>query len=372
MAMPDSTPVADALMIIASDRRRGAETFAVNLSNALRSHGHGSTVVALSGEGDPDSLRVERAGRSRWDPSGLARLVMSARRHDVVVGHGSSALLGGSIVAALARRPFVYRNIGDPTAWGDRRGATFRIGAPLRSAAAVAALYDVAGGELIRRYRLDSHRVRTIPNAASVDRFVVTTPAARSSARRSVDLDERLTWLGCVGALSEEKQVSVAIDLVGRNPGLGLVLAGEGPERANLERRAAERAPGRVVFLGSVGDVGRVYDSLDVLYLPSRTEGLPAVAIEAGLCGLPVIAAPVGGLPEIVVDGVTGVLVDPHDLDAVAESVAAVLAQRVSMGAAARRRVEERYSMTRVAHAWSALLEDVVSGRAGGRSTPGM
>lgn len=371
MTMPDSTFVVDALMVIASDRRRGAETFAVSLAGALDSHGHSSTVVAMTGAGGPDSLGVEVAGRSRWDSAGLARLVVAARRHDVVVGHGSSALLGGSIVAALAQRPFVYRNIGDPTTWGDRRGAGLRIGAPLRRASAVAALYEDARAQLIQRYGLAARHVRTIPNAADADRFVPTTAPGRDSARSALELDGSLTWLGCVGALSEEKQVSAAIDLVGRNPELGLVVAGDGPEREHLERQAAERAAGRVVFLGSVSDVGRVYAALDVLYLPSRTEGLPGVAIEAGLCGLPVVAAPVGGLPEIVVDALTGRLVDPHDLDAVAASVAEVVALRVPMGAAARRHVEERYSMTTVAAAWSALLDDVVSERCGGRSTRG-
>lgn len=371
MVVAYCAPVASALMIIASDQRRGAETFAVALSAALESAGHRSTTMAIRGYGGSSAIRVPVAGRSRWDPAGLVRLVAAARRHDVVVGHGSSALLGGYAVAALARRPFIYRNIGDPTTWGARRGADLRIGAPLRRAAAVAALYGEAGRELCLRYRLDPSRVRTIPNGASTERFEVTTPDARSAARERFGLQPGKSWLGCIGALSEEKRVGLAIELVGRDVDLGLVVAGDGPERDALARRANKVAPDRVLFLGSVDDIGPVYDALDVLYLPSRTEGLPAVAIEAALSGLPVVASPVGGLAEVVVDGHTGRLVDPTDLDAARAAVAEAIARRREFGASARGHVERLYSMDHVAREWGSLLDDIVSRRDGGRTRRG-
>lgn len=361
MVVAYCAPVASALMIIASDQRRGAETFAVALSAALEAAGHRSTTMAIRGYGGSSAIRVPVAGRSRWDPAGLVRLVAAARRHDVVVGHGSSALLGGYAVAALARRPFIYRNIGDPTTWGARRGADLRIGAPLRRAAAVAALYGEAGRELCLRYRLDPSRVRTIPNGASTERFEVTTPDARSAARERFGLQPGKSWLGCVGALSEEKRVHLAVDAVARNAGLGLVVAGDGPERDAVQRHADEVAAGRVVFLGSVSEIESVYEAIELLLLPSRTEGLPAVVIEASLCCVPVVAAPVGGLPEVVIDGVTGVLADPTDPGAFDRAVTDALSRSAELGAAARRHAAQRFSMESVSDAWSALIDDVTA-----------
>ena len=348
-------------MIIASDQRRGAETFAVALADALQSTGHTSTVVALCGNGGRDAVDVEVMGRSRWDPRGLVRLVRLAHVHDVVVGHGSSSLLNGAAVAAIARRPFVYRNIGDPSAWGARRGADLRIGAPLRRAAGVAALYDVARSELCRRYRLDPRRVRTIPNAVDVRRFTRVTAAERSARRSEWGLDPALRWVGCVGALSEEKRVHLAVDAVARNAGLGLVVAGDGPERVAVQRHADEVAAGRVVFLGSVSEIESVYEAIELLLLPSRTEGLPAVVIEASLCCVPVVAAPVGGLPEVVIDGVTGVLADPTDPGAFDRAVTDALSRSAELGAAARRHAAQRFSMESVSDAWSALIDDVTA-----------
>ena len=81
-----------------------------------------------------------------------------------------------------------------------------------------------------------------------------------------------------------------------------------------MRRLAAELAPGRVRFLGPVGRPRALLDQVDALVMPSRTEGLPAAAIEAGMVGLPVVGYAVGGMPEVVVDGTTGVLLDPGTL----------------------------------------------------------
>lgn len=369
------TWVTNALMIIASDHRRGAETFAVALSDELQMHEHRCTVVALRGDRRAEALPVPIIGSSRWDPIGMARLVALARRHEVVVGHGSSTLLNGSVASLFARRPFVYRNIGDPSVWGNRRCADLRIGLPLRGASAVAALYGEASQELCRRYRLDPARVRTIPNAVRADRFVPVDSGARASRRAELGLDADLRWVGFVGALSEEKRLHLAIDSIVRNPGLGLLVAGDGPDRAELEAHADRGAPGRVVFLGAVGDANVVYRAAELIVLPSRTEGLPAVVIEAGLCALPVVAAPVGGLAEIVVDGQTGRLVDPTDGSAFDAALWDCLDRADVVGRAARRHVEERFTLGPVAALWSELLQAVVSrpvsGLGGDRSTRG-
>lgn len=177
------------------------------------------------------------------------------RSHDVLVAHGSTALLHGAAASTLARRPFIYRNIGDPAAWGAVRGADLRIGLPLRRAAAVGALFPAAREHLISVYRLSPERVTTIPNA--VPTFDAPTSLARTAVRVEFGLsgldpgnesslgesgsgnaDERLSWVGFAGSLSEEKGVLSAIQAVGADAGLGLVVAGSGPQSAEAHELA--------------------------------------------------------------------------------------------------------------------------------------
>src|SRR5690606_34647656 len=107
---------------------------------------------------------IPALGSRRWDPAGLARLSVTVRSFDVLVAHGSSALLHGAVASALSRTPFVYRNIGDPASWGAVRAAQLRIGVPLRRAAAAVSLYGAAADFLGSRYRL-ARPVEVIPNA---------------------------------------------------------------------------------------------------------------------------------------------------------------------------------------------------------------
>lgn len=348
-----------AVHLVSSTDRRGAQVFASQLVEALGG-GPGHHLVAVA-PGRTGGLDVPTLGGRRADPAGLARLVRLVRGAQVLVAHGSSALLHGALASAAARRPFVYRNIGDPAAWGSVRGADLRIGAPLRRAAGVAAVYEGARGHLVRTYRLDPARVRTIPTGVP-DRPGPSS-GERERARVELGLDPALRWVAFVGALSAEKGVAAAVDAVAADAGLGLVVAGDGPEAAAARHSAGRVAPGRVRFLGSVPDPWTVMAAAEVLVLPSRTEGVPAVAIEAGLAGLPVVGTRVGGIPEVVEDGTTGVLVDDTRPATLAAALRRALDDAASLGGAAQRRCTERFTMEPVARAWARLLEDVVSGR---------
>jgi glycosyltransferase involved in cell wall biosynthesis len=125
-------------------------------------------------------------------------------------------------------------------------------------------------------------------------------------------------------------------------------------------------------LLGDRADVREVLAALDVFVLPSRTEGMSNALLEAMAMALPVVATAVGGTPEVIADGRSGLLVPPDDASALAAAIARVLADADlarRLGAAARQTVEERYgarSMVRRLEAVYAAVANVKDGAAGG------
>lgn len=354
-------PVTRVLHLIATDVRRGAEIFAYELAEHHRAAGHEVRVMAVEPTATGETLDVEVAGSSRRDPRGFARIVAAARGAEVVVSFGSTSLIAGAAAARLARRPFVYRNIGDPSVWGEAKFAQARIGAPVRTAAAVVALYPEARDVLVSRYRLDPSRVRVIPRGVPDDRFRPATHAERARARADLGLTDDRRWVGYVGALSSEKDPLAAVDLLGRLPDdVGLVMAGGGPMHDEVLERAAAYTD-RAVILGPLADVRPLFAAIDALVLTSRTEGIPGSVIEAGLSAVPTIATAVGGVPHVIQDGAGGRVVALDEPDAFAAAVVDVLGDRERFAVAAAERCRSMYSMSVVGRAWEGVLSDLTS-----------
>ena len=347
------------LQLIASDHRRGAETFAHQLAGELETLGHDVRVVAISGDGT--GLPVEIAGRSRRDLRGLRRIVDAARWSDVVVGAGSTTLLVGAGAAKSARRPFVYRSIGDPSIWGQVPLADLRVGLPARSAARIVTVFPEATETFRRRYRVPTSRLTTITNGVPAAPFHPAVRQDTAAARARLGLAPGRRWVGLVGALSPEKDPLLALRALSRlDDEVGLVVAGGGSLDDEV-RMAASELGDRVRLLGVTDDIGSVYASIDVLVLPSRTEGVPAVAIEAALCGLPVVATAVGGVPGVVVDRSTGRLLHEPDDAELAAALTDAFDHREQWGEAARRHALDRFTMDVVGRRWDELLRTVLA-----------
>ena len=354
------SPVRRVLHLVSSADRRGAQVFATQLVAELGgSPTHELVAIAPATTGQP--LAIATLGDRRTDAAGMLRLVAGLRDSRLLVAHGSSALLHATLAGALTGRPFIYRNIGDPSAWGAVRASELRIGLPLRRAAAVAALYPGARHHLIDAYRLRPERVTTISNA--VPSLRAPSPAQRASAKGALSLVSQLEWVGFMGALSEEKGVLAAVEAVRRDRGLGMVVAGDGPQAPRLAELVETELPtedrARFRLLGVVEDPRTVLDAVEVLIIPSRTEGVPAVAIEAGLSGVPVVATDVGGVGEVVIDDLTGVLVPDASPEALGAGLRRALGGRDELGAEARRHCEQHFTMPQVAAEWSALIDRV-------------
>lgn len=138
-----------------------------------------------------------------------------------------------------------------------------------------------------------------------------------------------------------------------------LVLVGEGPDRPGAHALAVDLGIGnRVDFRGPQDDVEKVLPSADVFVLPSEYESFGLAALEAMACGVPVVASKTGGLPEVVEDGVTGVLCGVGDVDALAKAMSDLLTNKpraIAMGRASRRRAEDLFSLGQVLPAYEDL-----------------
>jgi N-acetyl-alpha-D-glucosaminyl L-malate synthase BshA len=143
-----------------------------------------------------------------------------------------------------------------------------------------------------------------------------------------------------------------------------LVLVGDGPDLAKVSRLTQDLKLGQdVVALGEQDQVVPLLSVADLFLLPSQQESFGLAALEAMACGVPVIASRVGGLPEVIDDGVDGYLKDPEDLQGMAEQALTVLADaklHERLAAAARRKVEEKFSADRVVPQYEAFYREVL------------
>lgn len=340
-----------ALHVVTSTQRRGAEVAAIALHDALGPLGLTGEVVALAPGGDLDLPTL--GGGSTRSPTTLRALRRRASEHDVVVAHGSDTLLACALGLAGSSRPFVYRLIGDPAHWSSGALRRWRVRVGLQRSRAVVALDQAGASTLCRDYAVREERIVVIPNAVDPGRFPLVDGGARAGARRRLGLEHDDRVAAVVGALSPEKAPELAVAAaLDADEHTVVVVAGDGPLRDRLPSGP------RVRVLGSVPDVRPVYAAADVVVLASRTEGVPAVAIEAALCGIPVAATDVGGTAGVVTPDV-GLLVPAGDGVALTAAVAEILRRRRHDGVRARQLMVERYSMRTAAVAWAALFRDV-------------
>jgi glycosyltransferase involved in cell wall biosynthesis len=204
----------------------------------------------------------------------------------------------------------------------------------------------------LRRHGFPAANLHVIPHGIDVD-------AARRPPRTSSDGP---TVIGVASNLEHEKGVDVLIAAaaLAERP-LRLEILGDGACRERLGRLAAQHGVD-ARFAGHVEDVGRRIAGFEVFALPSRAENFPVAVLEAMAAGLPVVAARVGGVPELVVDGETGVVVEPENPTALAaalDTLAADGAARSALGAAGARRVAEHFGADRMAARTLALYESI-------------
>jgi glycosyltransferase involved in cell wall biosynthesis len=212
---------------------------------------------------------------------------------------------------------------------------------------------------------VDPSRVVTILNGVDPEEF---RPGDAALARARLGVPASGFHVGCVARLSPEKDHTTLLaafaSLLTRRPDAHLTLVGDGALRSGLEEEARRLGlDAAVTFAGTRGDVAAILPAFDVFVLSSRTEGISLTLVEAAAAGLPIVATRVGGNPEIVRDGETGMLVPPGHAGALAAALDAMAgrADRIEMGRRGRVWVVDRFSIDRMAQAYAALYAEVLA-----------
>jgi len=174
--------------------------------------------------------------------------------------------------------------------------------------------------------------------------------------------DPGTTVLGAVGRCAPEKGFDVLLRAMVELPDCHLVIVGEGPQRDELAALARELGiEDRLTFTGWIDPPWVSAIAFDIVVVPSRVEGFGLVAVEAMLAGMPVVGSRVGGLPEVVTDGVNGLLVEPENPSALAGSIRQLAddpERRKVLAQAGRASMVDRYTTTAQGEAYARVFDE--------------
>ena len=344
----------------------GQERVALDLAIGQKQRGHEVSVLsrapepdgAMAAEFTAAGISVGRVPKHGGiDPTLVPRLARELRRRkvDVVHTHNPLPLIYGAPAARLVGAVAIHTKHGvNPGSRGHRM--LRRVAARLTYA--FVAVSDTTEAQAREQHDAPLRKLHTIPNGIRLDRYAPDLEA-RAAARVELGLGD--AWvIGTVGRLDDFKNQSLLVRAMAPHlsPAVRLVIVGDGDSRADVEAAvAALPDPRWVVMTGRRMDVPSLVHAFDVFALSSKSEGLPLVVPEAMAASLPIIATAVGGLPSVVDEGVTGMLV-PVDQAALSAALGRLIADHDlarAMGARGREVALARYSHDRMVDAYLAL-----------------
>jgi glycosyltransferase involved in cell wall biosynthesis len=351
------------LFLLEGARIGEGEAEALRLAAALRARGH-RVVIGVSGK----HLLEEVASRGHTTlsipgfanlPGGVRAVARACRAHaiDLVNAHS----LRMTLLAGIARRLGLSKAPLVATIHGEESRLQHRVARTILERLPDEVIF-VSRYERERLAEAWGRAVGQVIYSGVELPWPGATEPIDLEAKHGVPRDARV--IGFVGELSPEKAVGDAIAALVRLPDdVWLCIVGDGAEenalRAEARRRRVER---RVVFVGKSSEAERYLVSFCALVLPSRLEGLPVTLRDAGALSIPVIAADVGGVREIVVPRETGLLYPTGDVDALVRALRGMLddpSRAAALGCAARQRIAKVFGVKRWADEIEALFASV-------------
>jgi glycosyltransferase involved in cell wall biosynthesis len=341
-----------ALLLMTGLKRRGncAELVAVRDSAiASRTQAAGIRVHAVTD-------RARRIGAAR-----RLRQLIREKRFDLVYANEAHALTAAWLARAHRHVPLAAaRRVVFPLSRSPMSLARYR------AATRIVAISQAVRSELLAA-GLDAKRVEVVPDGVEIPDPI--SPEARLRARERWGFRADEVVIVNAGALSAEKGHALLIEAFARlqreSGNCRLLIAGDGPLRAQLERQAKEAGLGaEIIFAGFVSDVDEVYRAGDLFAFPSLHEGAGTSLLRAMAFGLPVLALARGGVTEIIEDGANGILVANASAEGLAWAAKGMLGDRElreRLSLAARETVASKYSADRMIDATARIFEELIS-----------
>jgi len=364
------------LQIVTSRQYRGAEIFAAQLSEILtKRHFH----VGYLGLYEPPSIAltpkvaeiIDLHGRKKTIPSfrlmfALRRAIKNFNPHIIQLNGGDSLKL--TVLALVSLRfngLLVYRNISVPSFWLKTKiQKTFNEWL-LSYMNHVVVLSRKIKSEYIKIYQVPSARISIIPGGVPSEGYAERVDAL-SNLRQRLKRGLPRFVLMHIGSFTPEKNhqglVSIYEKVYRKHQDVALVSVGDGPLFHDIQLKA-KNLP-NTFFLGRRSDVSQIIAAADLLVLPSFIEGTPGALLEAGMAGVPAVSSRVGGLEEIVKDGETGYLVDPHNENEFVERICYLIEHENELrevGRNAKSWIKDQFDIERIAEKYFTLFNELHS-----------
>jgi glycosyltransferase involved in cell wall biosynthesis len=351
---------------------RGGERQLLYLAAALRARGRDGVICAkLGGELEAKARQMGFMTSSQ----SVLPLIMRARAEGAIIHAHTGHAAGTAAIMAWAGVPSVsHRRVDFPVSG---LSARFKYGAAHKIVCVSKAI-----SEIMKAAGTPEKKLAVIPDGlpvtveeskwAGVDagRFAVPSPEDRASFRKALAEEFRFPpdaiLIGNLAALVPHKDhdtlLAAAVIVLLQRPKVKFLIAGRGPEESNLfESIKRMGLLGKVILLGHRADPVPLLKALDIYVQSSWGEGMGSVLIEAAACGIPIAATTAGGIPEVVDDGATGLLVPPRNPEQLAKILIRLIDDRDlrSKLAAEGRKGVSRFGLTRMANDMEAIYDSI-------------
>jgi glycosyltransferase involved in cell wall biosynthesis len=356
----------------------GAEILLYDLTVRFISQGYRVTVCYSEAGPLEDDFRklgislTRLPWKRRVDPSLMRQYgkLIAQDPPQIVHTHLFKSDFNGRLAARLQGVPVVVSTLHSCSQWARNALQGLAYGLNARLADQIIAVSDEVHDFALKYMFLTPRRLTVIPNGVQVERFA-ENPALGMSVRRELNIAPHAPLLGMVASLTPVKghhvflQAAAQIRQVVEDA--RFLVAGDGPIKEALMRQAHELGLAEaVIFCGNRRDIPAIMSALDVLVFASTVEGLPIALLEGMAAGRPVVATTAGGIPSVVVDGQTGLLVPPNDAVSLAQACLRLIADsglRRSMGQNGCARVKAQYSIETTAAKTMDLYQSLLERR---------
>ncbi len=355
----------------------GAEKVLLSFIRKLNRDKYNVIVAYMKGEGKLTEdfrnagIRVfDLKMKNRMNIRAIARLYRLLKREEITILHTHliQADVCGFLAGKMAGVPVIISTKHNPDKFRKRFSICVWLDGIFsnHSDRVIAVSYAVKDF-LIRWEKIHKHKFTVIHNGIDLEEFNIDADIPEKKKELGINLSSQV--VGSVGRFDEQKGYMFFLEAIPKIlesvPDVKFIFVGDGPLQSKLEKLSRKLKVNRnVIFTGIRRDIPEILSVMDIFVLPSIFEGFGIVLLEAMAMGRPVIASRVGGIPEIVAHGLTGVIVEPANPSGITSSVVKLLKNPMEakrIGDAGRREVEKRFTAGAMARKIENVYDEILS-----------